>query len=219
LKPIKITAHMLDGRVATTDLCLPIDSMLAWAWIAKHHPEKLEHDSTRTRGVELIDPDLPLERREANGEWYWAASFALGEPMHEFRNFWHKRFDAQEAEDYADFQGRRGKVNVGAAQYKNYRMPLTIFLVPELTWYVVGDEDKLTPLLWQITSIGKKRSQGYGKIREWEIEDADEDLSHLRAIPDPGGDAIYGVRPPYWLGSNVMRVAIPADKRLATNAI
>ena len=221
MKPTKITAHMLDGRIATTDLCLPIDSMLAWAWIAKYHPEKLEHDPTRTKGVELIGPSLPLplERREANGESYWAASFALGNPMYEFRNFWHKRFDAQEAEDYADFQGRRGKVNVGAAQFKNYRMPLTVFLVPELTWYVVGNQKEIADLVNRITSIGKKRSQGYGKISYWSLEDAEEDLSHLRAIPDPNGDEIYGIRPPYWLESNVVRVKMSDDPRLAANAI
>lgn len=210
---------MLDGRIATTDLCLPIDSMLAWAWMTKHHPEKLEHDPTRARGAEMIDPELPLERREANGEWYWAASFALGKPQAEYRTHWHKRFDVQEAETFADFQGRRGKVNVGSAKYKNYRMPMTIFLVAELTWYVVGDRTEISDLVNRITSVGKKRSQGYGKIREWTLDEAKEDLSHLRAIPDPEGADIYGIRPPYWLERNVVRVVIPDDARLAARAV
>lgn len=210
---------MLDGRIATTDLCLPIDSMLAWAWMAKHHPDLLSHDPTRTKGVEIIDPILPLVKRETNGHWYWAASFALGEPKKEFRTHWHKRYDLQAAVEYADFDGRRGKVDVGRGNYKNYRMPLTIFLVPELTWYVVGDLEAIKDLVCRITSIGKKRSQGYGKVREWTVEAADEDLSNLRAIPDPDGDAIYGVRPPYWLESNVMRVVMPNDRRLAARAV
>lgn len=139
--------------------------------------------------------------------------------MLEFRNYWHKRFDAQEAEECVDFQGRRGKVNVGAAKYKNYRMPLTIFLVPALTWYAVGDMAEVKDLISRVTSIGKKRSQGYGKVRNWMVQETEEDLSHLRAIPNPEGDVIYGVRPPYWLENNVMRVVIPDDGRLAARAI
>lgn len=216
-QPLKVTARLLDGRIATTDLALPLDSILAYAWIAKNRPDLLE---TSKSGIgEIFYAPLPLKRREAEGEWFWACSFACGEPVQEQTRHWHKRFDSQLSEEYVDFQGRRGKVNIGSAQYKNYRMPITVFLIPELSWYLVGDLEEVKALLEDITAIGKKTSQGYGKIRKWVVEPWLEDLSHLRAMPDPEGDDIWGIRPPYWAPQNQVKVRWSEDGRLATRAI
>lgn len=215
-EPLRITARLLDGRVATTDLCLPIDGILAWAWIARNRPDLLDASHSGVVG-EIFHPPLPLERREAHGGWWWAASFACGRPVREQKAYWHKRLDQAAAERCVDFGGRRGKVDVGAGPFKGYRMPLTVFLVPELVWYVVGDGEEIRRLLGAVTAIGKKPSQGYGRVREWIVEPWPEDLSDLRPIPDPGGDGIWGVRPPYWEPRNQVRVRWCRDARLAAN--
>jgi CRISPR type IV-associated protein Csf3 len=213
LKPLRVDAYLLDGRVATSDLYLPLDSMLAWAWIYEHDPERLAMSTSGFEG-EIYHPPIPVERRESNGEWYYACSFAIGDPVAERTAWWNKRFDARHAEEYVDFQGRRGKINASAGRYKAYRMPVVTYLVPQLTWYCVGDEDEIRSLLANITHIGKKRSQGKGRVREWRVTPSDEDLSHLRPIPDPDGHDWQAVRPPYWEHRNVVQVSWPEGSEI-----
>jgi len=97
-------------------------------------------------------------------------------------------------------------------------MPLVIVLTPALAWYAVGDSDGVRNLLAKITHIGKKHSQGYGRIAEWKVESWQEDLSWLRAIPDEENGFIeMGIRPPYWVLAHKRRATIPADSRLLRN--
>ena len=202
MKALRVDAWMVDGRVATSDLYLPLDSLLAWSWIFEHEPERL---AMTTSGIaeEIYHPPVPLKRVEIGDDWWYACSFAIGETAGERTTFWHKRFDAQIAEDYADFGGRRAKVNSKSGPYKGYRMPITIFLIPRLTWYCVGDATEIRELLENVTHIGKKRSQGYGRIRRWAVGETSEDLSWMRPTPDENGDEVTSIRPPYWESSNL----------------
>jgi len=206
-------------------MTLPIDSVLGWAWMMENHPELME---VGHRGFAPGENDhtidqrkiaLPLEMRESNGEWYWAASFAFGRPVLEERTHWHKRLDAQAAETYVDFGKRRGVVNTGSGYFKGYRMPLTIFLVPRLEWYVVGDAMRIQQLLSRVTHLGKKRSQGNGKVARWTVEPSSEDLSDRRPVPDPNGTEVAGFRPPYWWYKSWTSVRWPEDDQLACNYV
>jgi len=218
MKPLKITAYMQTGKIATTDLFLPLDSILSNQWLSIHHPEVLEVTQSSIKPDELIVADLPLEKRGEGDDWYWACSFACGEPKREEIKHWHKRFDFSLGTEHIDFGDRRGKVDVKSGRYKNYRMPLVTYLVPKLEWYVVGKPIDVEVLLSYITHIGKKRSQGFGRVAKWTVEKWPEDLSHLRAIPDPNGDMDMGIRPPYWLAWQWKRAKLSEDGRLACNA-
>lgn len=208
---------MADGRIATTDLTLPLDSVLAWAWMMREHPERMAASQSGMQPDDVIVPELPLERRGSGDSWYWACSFAFGQPVLENKAYWHKRFDAQASEDYADFGKRSGKVNVGAGHYKNYRMPLVVFLVPRLEWWLVGDQAAVEALLTRVTHLGKKRSQGFGRVARWEVGRTDEDYSNARPIPTPDGDDMATIRPPYWLHTNERYVRWPQQDGLACN--
>lgn len=206
---LKITAKLLDGRVATYDGYLPLDSMLAYAKVERDYPELLETNT------EMQYIDLPLQKKnDGTDKWYWACSFACFEPRGESSRFWHKRFDQEHAEEFVDFQGKRGNVNVKSAKYKNYRVQLPIILTPEITWYCVGEPTEIKELLKYITHIGKKPAQGLGAVKEWLVEEIDEDLSWLRPVPDDNGDDELGIRPPYWYRENIMRVKWANDPRL-----
>ncbi|HHV61133.1 MAG TPA: hypothetical protein GXX51_00605 [Firmicutes bacterium] len=218
MKPLKITAYMQTGKIATTDLYLPLDSILAEAWMRKYHPERMAGSQSSIKPEDFIIPELPLERRGEGDDWYWACSFACGEPRQEEIVHWHKRFDQALGEQYVDFEGRRGKVDTHSGAYKGYRMPLVTYLISKLEWYAMGDADGVGELLRDVTHIGKKRSQGYGRVARWDVEDYPEDLSHLRALPDPDGGEM-GIRPPYWLAWQWRRARIPDDPRLACNAV
>ncbi|MFZ3132841.1 MAG: hypothetical protein WA125_17485 [Desulfosporosinus sp.] len=211
MKPLKITAKLFDGRIATTDGYLPFDSILAAAWIKKYHPEKY-YNSDPSIDAEIIKPELPLKKLDGD---IYATSFAQFRKAGEETAYWHKRFDAQLAEDYVDFAGRRGRINTTSATYKAYRMPLNIILTPEIVWYVVGGKEEIESLLDEIPSLGKKTSQGFGQVTEWVVEKVKQDWSIwkngilMRNIPDQDGDSEWGVRPPYWYQLNVVRCRMP----------
>lgn len=217
MKPLKITAHMQTGKVVTTDLYLPLDSIMASAWVHKNRP-----DIAYTPIVDyenMVQAELPLEKRGEGDDWYWACSFACGEPKREEILHWHKRFDFDLATKHVDFGNRRGKVDAKSGYYKNYRMPIVTYLVPKLEWYAVGELKEVVLLVDEITHIGKKRSQGFGRVQRWTVEEWPEDLSFLRAIPDPNGDMEMGIRPPYWLAWQWKRARLSDDGRLACNAV
>jgi CRISPR type IV-associated protein Csf3 len=214
MQRLRITAQLMTGQVATYDRYLPLDSMLAWSWMRENHPELMQVSQSSIHPDSLVEPDLPLEKRGQGDDWYWACSFACGEVKREEILHWHKRFDQAEAEAYVDFGKRRGAVDTHSGHYKGYRMPLVVTLAPKIAWYAVGDLGGVLDLAHRIKFIGKKRAQGYGAVARWTVEPWDEDLSHLRAVPDPEGPLDIGIRPPYWLPNHMRRAKLPDDRRL-----
>ena len=208
---------METGRVATSDGRLPLDSIIAAAWMRRYEPDMfLNNPAGRCCGEQLYHPELPLEKREADGEWFWACSFAQYHPLGEQIDYWHKRFDSDEAADRVDFDGRRGKVHISSGYYKNYRMPIVYLLIPEIRWYAVGESDEILSLLSTIVGVGKKTGIGYGTVSEWKVEPWPVDMScHdlngrlMRAIPKRGGPHYTGIRPPYWHPDNAARCVLP----------
>lgn len=219
MRPLLVTAEMLDGRVIDNEMQLPLDSFLAYAWMVEHHPELMDVSRSGIPASELITPKLPLALRGHGDDWYWAASWAFGEPLKEQTVYVHKRFDDDLAAEYVDFQGRRGTVNVQSGYYKAQRKPNAVFLVPRLWWCCVGNKDEVERLLRHIPAIGKRRNIGFGRVREWRVEYADEDLSDARAIPDEQGSERMGIRPPYWLNQHYRQVRWPDHPGLAANRI
>lgn len=208
MQPLRVVAHMQDGRVATMDGHLPLDGLLAAEWMRRHYPEAYYNPSSHMLTNELIAPDLPLERRGQGDDWYWAASFNQSAPLSEYVLYWHKRFD-DHLEQRIDFAGRRGRIDVKSGKYKAYRMPLVVQLFDQLEWHAYGDRDSVYDLLSGLTHIGKKTSQGLGLVDYWTVEPWREDLSEVangrvtRALPElpegvRGVKQRYGIRSPYW---------------------
>ena len=223
MKPFKIIAEMADGKIATTDSYLTIDSIMSYAWMAIHHPDVLYNSNPHTMSIEeMLVPELPLEKREMNGEWYWSASFAIYEATDKFIAYWHKRFD-KEFERF--LAGKKLNFYPQTGRFRSYRMPLPGELAERVTWYCYGHPEQALELLIEgaITHIGKKRSQGYGLVNEWKIEEAEADYSEIgpdgslmRAMlaPPEGfrGKATvrrYSIRPPYWHTDNIFNCIVP----------
>lgn len=211
MQPLRITAVMQDGRVASTESWLPLDSILAAEWMRKYHPEAYYNASSHMLTNDFITAELPFERRGTGDDWYWSCSFNNEAPLHEYVMYWHKRFD-DHLEQYIDFRGRRGRIDTKSGKYKAYRMPLVVQLFDRLVWYAVGNPDAVLDLCRGVTHIGKKSSQGLGAVDYWEVEPWPEDWSVTdgkkltRAVPlaDMPPDMAshvrkYGIRPPYWL--------------------
>jgi len=229
MRPLKITAILENPKVVSTDGYLPLDSMLAWAWIRKHYPDRIGTDSAK---VDLIVPELPLQRVIQHGGWFWVCSFAYFKKLDERIEYWHKRFDADLACKYMG--KKKGAVNVKSGRYKAYRMPIVVNITDKLEWFCVGDEAEVRKLLLGITGIGKKCSQGYGLVRDWRVEQIKEDYSivgpegqlmrsvyelpvvkrGIYALPEKVKayrKAHYGLRPPYWLPANQAVVYMPLN--------
>ena len=220
MQPLKITAVLQTGQVATIDGLLPLDSILAAEWIRQNHPKEYyapkRPGEAQGTGEDLIEADLPFDRR---GNWYYACSFNRGVKLGEYIVYWHKRFDDQ-MEQYLDFGGRRGKIDVKSGKFKSYRMPLVVMLFDRLIWYAVGDGDAVLELCRGVTHVGKKTSQGRGAIEQWIVEPWEEDWSErdgegkiTRALPatEYSGGLVrrYGLRPPYWYRDNQALCHIP----------
>ena len=207
---------MQDGRIAGTEPWFPLDSILAAEWMRRNHPEAFYNASSHMLTNNLIIADLPFARRGAGELWYWACSFNIARPLHEYVLHWHKRFDDQ-LEQYIDFGSKRGRVDTKSGKNKAYRMPLVIQLFDQLTWYAVGDPEAVMDLCSTVTHIGKKSAQGLGAVDYWEVEPWPQDWSEacegklMRAIPTKlgllegvtsGRVAQSGIRSPYWHSSH-----------------
>src|SRR5690554_1284711 len=114
MEPLRITAVLATGQVATYDGKLTLDGLLSWVWFREHHPDLLEHGA---KEADWPDAELPLERRvpaHDPGAWYWAVSLGQYTPSGEFVFRWHRRF-AAERERYQDLSGRKsGRINTAA---------------------------------------------------------------------------------------------------------
>lgn len=123
-----------------------------------------------------------------------------------------------------DMPAGMGKVDIKRGYFKAFDMPLTYVSTPTVTFYANGNRDEISRLLAaHISHIGKKRSQGYGKIKTINIETIDEDKSILadgklqRPIPVKGCpykfanpiEAYYAYHPPYWRTANLTQCYMP----------
>jgi len=133
------------------------------------------------------------------------------EDTQRWRKRWEHKHDAM-----ADFRGHVKKVRINAGEFKSYDVPLQVVNIDQAWFYFqsenIGDVQRLVEK--RIYFLGKKRSQGYGEIASFTIEESEFDFSTTyRPIPvaesrvagliRQGVKVQYtGWRPPYWLPRN-----------------
>lgn len=220
---LRIRAYLRAGVVA--DEWLPLDGALLY----QHTRNDLDRRAATVAGASLLEQPkgapmkggrMPIAIVHAR-DWYYRCSWAQWGPHADGQDHWAKRID-QTLVDLIDFRGRRGKIDTSAAAYKAYHMPVFYRAAAWVEWYCVGDSDQLTPLIGMITHLGKKTSQGWGRVMIWEIEPIAEDWSIwregklMRAIPKRdapddyhGRMGYYGIRPSYWDRRNQMELVMP----------
>jgi CRISPR type IV-associated protein Csf3 len=167
---------------------------------------------------------LPLAiARQGQDNWYYRCSWAQwARGATEGQDHWNKRFD-NGLSGLVDFRDKRGKVVIEAGQYKAYHMTIFYRVAEWVEWYCVGNRAEIEYLLSTVTHLGKKYSQGWGRVYRWQIEAAPEDWSVwkdgrlMRGVPFDdiagykGGFNIgtYGIRPSYWRQSNQVPLVMP----------
>lgn len=107
--------------------------------------------------------------------------------------------------------------------FKNFAVSLTYIPARKATFYACGDPDEIGGLLTGLTGIGKKRSIGYGAIKEFKIKEIKKDCSivkdgkAMRPIPVDMVEEAEEIiamtyKPPYWAGSYVYPCVPPGAK-------
>lgn len=213
--PLRIRAYLRTGIVG--DSTIPIDAVLYYA----EHRHVLGAQMMTVPGGENMPNTysgcvLPIMRVNEDGPlWYYAASFAQWpEATTEGKDHWNARIDTAYL-DLVDFGKRKARIDVGAGEFKSYHMPIFYRHAEHINWYVRGLKSVIEDRLTHMTHLGKKTSQGWGRVACWEVSDWPEDWSVrgpegrlMRAIPASSG-AYSGYRPSYWLPKNQSLCEMP----------
>ncbi len=215
-EPLRIRAYLRTEVVS--DRYLPFDSVLYYHAVRAKFGEQIV--SIPGRGVEVDYGQVVLPIRKKNikqEDWYYSASFAQWpKEVVEHTQYYAKRFDTQHS-DLIDFGKKVGKIQIERGEHKNYFNKLYYRHALYVEWFVNGDQEEIERLLAFCTHLGKKTSQGWGRVSRWQIEPWPEDWSCkqgeqlMRALPlqnDKTG-ILYGIRPSYWLPKHQFECVMP----------
>lgn len=221
--PIKVTAHLTDGRLNSADGIVMLDSILYHAWFWKHHPEVLRGDGTTEYDGYT---GLPLRQLPGNR---WAASRGVYEEIGQTVEYINKRPNFFNADKLDRLDMDKGIISDSVGLYRAYRIPSVIRTVKDglITFWAMGHRDEVQELLDCIPAVGKKYAAGYGLVDRWVVEDCKEDYSlwhpeyGLMRPVETGSDdekslnllgcpiIKYGIKPPYWKAKNMRLCHVP----------
>jgi CRISPR type IV-associated protein Csf3 len=221
MRPLKVTAQLYNGFAASDDWSPALDGILAYWKLRLADPD---HFLTTQGRSDLMTPvdGLPLERIE-DGDWWWYACSSPIYTLHEqHRRYFHRRFDDQQERFLpADVKS----VLTSAGPYKNYRKSLMLRVTAAVVWHCIGDAEAIRALLNACHHIGSKPSQGYGRVKQWQIEeDGDESLAlfhrplpvdYARGRGIDGPVMRWGLRPPVRIAANLCECVMPGSEQMA----
>jgi CRISPR type IV-associated protein Csf3 len=225
MEPIQVTVLLSSPVGGAFDL--PLDGILSAAWMRRERPDLYYSSQPPATVEELVEAELPLEKRGDGEQWYWSASFARWPASaSDDRQFWNKRVDQKEIERVD--MGKASQLNIGSGRYKAYHMPVPTRSALAIRWHCFGELAEIKGLLSSVFHFGKKRSQGMGAVREWCVEPVAFDYScwrddrPMRTIPfgeglltekRQGFDLGFRTyRPPYWFSAR-QAVCLLADPK------
>jgi len=210
----------MGSPFVSADGIIPLDSILAYAVYTDITRGDLQTWQTNN-AIELINMPVPCtEILTADGKRYFSASWGIFDDSTSIGR-WKKRWE-EDFDNLVDFGGRKCEVDHKSGGMKAYDMPLVLRSAPEIIFYANGNHDEIRRLLKShITHIGKKRSQGWGRITGIEVDKIEHDKScwsarlPMRSVPVDGEAhsdlkvSHVGYRPPYWLPQNQALCYVP----------
>ncbi|HQZ85624.1 MAG TPA: hypothetical protein PLB21_08380 [Actinomycetota bacterium] len=230
-RPLRVTATLRHGIAHASPWTVALDGLLA-SQLWTHHKHTQPPGPPALEQPDPPDMDLPLARCTADPLWWhWAATCGWPDPVPqdpEIR-YWGTRLDHRHAEHTTT--GLPQHIHDSKGRWKAYWMPLPVTVALSLTWHAIGDPEAVARLLEPITAIGKKRSQGEGRISSWRVDVVDTldpftaaHLSPTGALARPcpaacltghpdiidAGPGYAAVRPPHMHHSRRTDVRLPA---------
>jgi CRISPR type IV-associated protein Csf3 len=191
MQALKITAHLMSGFVANDAYSPSICGILGYALRREQLScEQFALDVAHYSNLLAVE-DLPLAIEKFNEDWWYQCSFPIYNEQAVFNRYIHRRFNSQEAENYApDIK----KVEATKGPYKNARLLLQQHITNKIEWHVIGNQAEITRLLNNITHIGKRVAGGFGRVRRWDVsKNGNDHLAQFhRALPKAFADQ-YGI--------------------------
>jgi hypothetical protein len=149
-----------------------------------------------------VSPAIPLLRRRCGSVADVAActSPILDTVTDDNHAYYAKKFAVEHALLLSPAE--RQQVNTTGGPLKSYRLPLRVRRVGRVAWLCVGDRREIVKLLRYVSAIGKKLSQGYGRVAEWTVERIDVDRHEWWPwwVDSPGGPVLMRPLPQEWAG-------------------
>lgn len=175
-QPLKITGTLLNGYIPNG--ALHLDGILSSAVFAAHPC------SYKTIAQPSLVP-LPIIGlwQDSSGAILYASSDFECDDEHKGQEYWHKRYPSTHNEWV---KPKQINVKTTAGQYKDYRVPMDVRLAKTITAYCIGNKAEIERLLGFVTHVGKKSSQGFGRVINWQVETADvgiDDVLRNRPVP------------------------------------
>jgi CRISPR type IV-associated protein Csf3 len=220
VEPLKITAELYGRVLLPREGVIHLDALLMAA-VARVEMLPLVLDEER-----MAEIPIPVAKSEC-GRYYLASASVQKVQKHESR--WiNKRFPIAEWQQLGGGKSAQ-RVQLSAGPSKNFRLPAEAHHIEgqRLTWWCVGDRERITYLLGAITSVGRLRGHGEGEVRSWTVEPCEPwegfpvlspDGAALRTLPldTPRlGEHVprFGnLAPPYWRRSTEEPVAAPVPR-------
>lgn len=221
--PLKITAHLLDGRLNSPDGIVMLDAIMYHAWFLKNCPEVIEG-----KRCAEYDGHMGLPLRHVDGSRY-AASRGIYDEVGKAVEYVNKRPNFFNPDKIQHLNLDKGIISDSVGIYRAYRIPNVIRTIKNgrITFWTMGHKEEVEELLSYIPAVGKKPAAGYGIVTSWEVEDCEDDYSLWH--PDYGlmrpvevgsdeGNSLdltgypviqYGVKPPYWKPQNMRWCHVP----------
>lgn len=230
----------LGAPVAASDPYIHLDSFVAFAAGVESVGRDGLDDLEDGGGPEYWTDEMPFDRYEVDGEWVWATSSAgIAHPdgdgdsgaLERWNTTrWRSHFD-----DDPEHQIKETHVNTSSGEFKSYNAALPYSAADSLTFFFEGDADRVVELIEEhVPAVGKKRSQGFGRIRNVQVTSADGAVESavfhngrvLRSLPSCfAGEVVpevtyerRTVRPPYWHQANQV-IALPPFEDLPRESL
>jgi CRISPR type IV-associated protein Csf3 len=218
MRPLRVTAR-IAGAIVMPGRPIALDALLAAAVVIR------DAIPPAYTSAEVVDIEIPIAR-EPGGRFHLASCASIRVEERETR-YVNKRPPIAEAQLFGAPKLKRMQISAGPS--KGYRIPMEALHLEgdRLDWWCVGDEVEVPALLALVTSLGKKRGVGIGRVREWSVEPCKSwgdgfpvvapDGTPMRPLPLdwPGvrvdaARAYACLRPPYWLRECEVECFVPA---------
>lgn len=197
-QPLKITGTLLNGYIPSESLHL--DGILSSAVFTAH---PCSYKTVVEPGIVPL-PIVGLWQ-DKNGAILYASSDFEADVEHKGQEYWHKRYPSTHNEWV---KPKQINAKTTAGQYKDYRVPVDVRMAKTVTAYCIGNKDEIQRLLGFITHIGKKSSQGFWRVVNWQVEPVSNvginEILANRPVPIESGLKTHGKQrhatwtSPYW---------------------
>lgn len=232
MRSLKIVAEIATPLAVEDDWSPAIDAILQYLIL---DAEGRLNPNPTTEQLLQENTDLPLGKVEAGNDWYWKVSSPYYQVLAEEITHYRKRWEPDNG--MVNWGKKKAKVVTSEGPTKAYNLPLYLRVCSTVTWFVVGDKERIETLLSRCPGIGKKHAHGYGQVIRWSVTPIVEKWDLLsaegrvvRPVPIPlvitdsrlrkesFMGMLWGIRPPYWHQVSQRLCAMPTGNVVKVGA-